>query len=84
MVHVKNVGGGPRDEDPRRPPRLPIDPKGKATKKLATKKRKYPDANTARAAAVAEAAERAERGGARSGVVIADQQLAPATIEALE
>ena len=73
MVHVKNVGGGPGDEDPRRPPRLPIDSKGKVTKKLATKKRKYPDADTARAAAVAEAVERAERGGARSGIVIADQ-----------
>ena len=53
MVHVKNVGGGPGDEDLRRPPRLPIDPKGKATKKLATKKRKYLDADTARAVVVA-------------------------------
>ena len=77
MVRVKNAGGGPGDEDPRRPPRLPTDPKGKATKKLATKKRKYADADTERAAAVAAAAERAERGGARSGVVIADQ-LSPA------
>ena len=84
MVRVKNAGGGPGDEDPRRPPRLPTDPKGKAMKKLATKKRKYPDADTARAAAVAEAAERATRGGARSGVVIADQQLPPTTREALE
>ena len=72
MAHVKNAGGGPGDEDPRRPPRLPTDPKGKATKKLATRKRKHPDAETSRAAAVAEATERAERGGARSGVVIAD------------
>ena len=65
---------------------MPADPKGKATKKLAIRKRKYLDADTdiARAAAVAEAAERAERGGARSGVVIADQQLPPATREALE
>ena len=83
MAHVKNAGGGPGDEDPRRPPRLPTDPKGKATKKLATKKRKYPDADTARAAIVAEAVDRVERGGARSGVVIADQ-LPPATREALE
>ena len=73
MVHVKNVGGGPSDEDLRHPPRLPTDPKGKAMKKLATKKRKYLDADIARAAAVAEVTERAERGGARSGVVIADQ-----------
>ena len=73
MARVKNVGGGPGDEDPRPPPHLPTDAKGKATKKLTTKKRKYPDADTARAAAVAEAAEHAERGGARSGVVIVDQ-----------
>ena len=68
MAHVKNVGGGPGDEDPRPPPRQPIDPKGKATKKLATKKRKYLDVDTARAAAVAVAVEHAEEGGARSGV----------------
>ena len=84
MVHVKNVGGGLGDEDLRHLPRLPVDPKGKATKKLATKKQKYPDVDIARAAAVAEATERAERGGARCGVVIADQQLPPATREALE
>ena len=52
--------------------------KAKATKKIASKKRKYPDVEIAHAVAVAEAAERAERGGARSGVVIADQQLTPA------
>ena len=84
MARVKNARGGPSDEDPRPSPRLPTDVKGKATKKLATRKRKYLDAEIARAVIVAEAAERAERGGARSGVVIADQQLAPATIEALE
>ena len=76
MARTKNVGGGLGDEDLRHPPRLPTDPKGKATKKVASKKCKYPDAETARAAAVAEATERAERGGARSGVVIADH-LAP-------
>ena len=68
MVRVKNVGGGPGDEDLRHPPRLPVDPKGKAMKKLATKKRKYPDADIARAAVVVVAAERVEAGGARSGV----------------
>ena len=68
MAHVKNTGGGPGDEDPRRPPRLPADPKGKATKKLATRKHKYLDVDTARAAIVAAAAEHAEVGGARSGV----------------
>ena len=83
MVHVKNVGGGPGDEDPRHPPRLSTDPKGKAMKKLATKKQKYLDADTTRAAAVAEAAEHAKRGGAHSGVVIADQ-LSPSTRAALE
>ena len=77
MACVKNVGGGPSDEDPRPPPRLLVDPKGKAMKKLATKKWKYPDADTARAAIVAAAAERAEAGGARSGVQIVDQ-LSPA------
>ena len=78
MDRVKNVGGGPSDEDPRPPARQPIDAKGKAMKK-----RKYPDADTARAAVVAEAAERVERGGARSGVVIADQ-LSPSTRATLE
>ena len=77
MARTKNVGGGPGDEDLRRPPRLPADPKGKATKKIASKKRKYPDAETARVAAIAEATERAKRGGAHSGVVIADQPLSP-------
>ena len=72
MTHVKNVRGGPGDEDMRPPPRQPTDAKGKATKKLATKKRKYPNANTTRAAVVAEAVERADRGGAQSAVVIAD------------
>ena len=42
-------------------------------KKLATKKRKYADADTERAAAVAAIVEHADRGGARSGVQIADQ-----------
>ena len=73
MARVKNVGGGPGDEDLRPPPRLPSEAKGKATKKLATKKRKYPDIDTARAATVAVVAEHAEVGGARSGVQIVDQ-----------
>ena len=68
MARVKYARGGPGDEDPRHPPRLPADPKGKATKMLATRKHKYLDADTARAATVVEATERAERGGARSGV----------------
>ena len=72
MARTKNVGGGPGDDDRRPLPHLPIGPKGKAMKKVASKKCKYPDAETARAATVAEAVEHAERGGARSGVVIAD------------
>ena len=73
MARVKNIGGGPGDEDLRCPPRLPTDEKGKATKKLAMKKRKYPDVDTTRAVVVVAATERAEAGGARSGVHIADQ-----------
>ena len=46
--------------------------KGKA-KKLTTKKHKFVDADTERAAVVAAIAEHAERGGACSGVRIADQ-----------
>ena len=57
---------------------MPTGTKGKAMKQVTSKKRKYPDAETTRAAAVAEAVERAERGGARSGVVIVDPQLTPA------
>ena len=68
MAHVKNAGGSPGDEDPRPPPCLPTDVKGKAMKKITSKKQKYADVDTARAAAVATVAERAERGGARSGV----------------
>jgi hypothetical protein len=80
MVRTKNVGGGLGDDDRRPPPRLPIEAKAK---KLATRKRKYPDAKTARAATVAEAVDHAKRGGARSGVVTTDQQLPPAIVEAL-
>ena len=83
MARVKNARGGPGDEDPRPPPHLPAEVKGKATKKITLKKRKYADADTARATVVAAAAERVERGGARSGVVIADQ-LSPAQRAAVE
>ena len=51
---------------------MPTGTKGKAMKQVTSKKRKYPNTETTRAAAVAEAAERAERGGVRSGVVIVD------------
>ena len=52
---------------------MPAGTKGKATKQVTSKKHKYPDAETSRAATVAEAAEHAKRGGARSGVIIVDQ-----------
>ena len=84
MAHTKNIGGGPGDDDRRPPPRQPVGSKGKATKQVTSKKRKYPDVETARVAIVAEAAERAERGGARSGVVIADQPVSPAVRAAIE
>ena len=76
MARVKKVGGGPGDEDPRPLPHLSAQEKGKA-KKTTTKKRKLIDVDAERAAAVASIADRAERGGARSGIRIADQ-LSPA------
>ena len=84
MARTKNVGVGPGDDDRRPPPRHPARSKGKSTKQVTSKKQKYPDVETARAAAVAEAAERAKRGGARSGVVIADQPVSPALRAAIE
>ena len=72
MARVKNVEGGPGDEDPRPSPRLSAKVKGKGTKKTTSMKQKFADVDTVRAVAVAATAERAERGGARSGVVITD------------
>ena len=83
MARTKNVGGGLGDDDRRPPPCQFAGPKGKATKQIVSKKHKYPDVEIARAATVAEAAERAERGGAHSGVVIADH-LAPDMLGRLE
>ena len=54
MARTKNVGGGLGDDDRRPPPRLPAGTKGKATKQVTSKKHKYPNAETVRAAAVAE------------------------------
>ena len=51
---------------------MPAEVNDKGTKKTTSKKRKFADADTTRAAVAAAAVERAERGGARSGVVIAD------------
>ena len=83
MARTKNVGGGLGDDDRRPLPCQPTGPKGKVTKQVVSKKREYPDIETARAVAVAEAVERAERGGACSGVVIVDH-LAPDTQGRLE
>ena len=85
IARVKNIRGGPGDEDPRPPPCLPSESKGKA-KKLTTKKRKFADADTEKAVVVAATTEHAERGGARSGVRIVDQlSLAQrATVEQVE
>ena len=83
MACCKNAGGGPGDEDLRPPPRLTAQEKGKAKKTITKKKRKFADVETERAAAVAVAAERAERGGAGSGVHIGDQ-LSPAQRAAIE
>ena len=77
MAHCKNARGGPGDEDLRPPPRLSAQEKGKEKKMITKKKHKFADVETKRAAAVAAAAERAERGGSRSGVCIGDQ-LSPA------
>ena len=71
MARVKNVGGSPGDEDPRPPLRLSAQEKGKMNK-TTTKKHKFADADSERAAVVAADIEWAERGGARSGVRIAD------------
>ena len=82
MAHVKNAGGGLGNEDPRPSPCLTAQEKGKA-KKTTTKKRKLVDVEAERAATVVAAAERAERGGARSGVHIVDQ-LSPAQRATIE
>ena len=71
--------------DPRPLPRLTAQQKGKS-KKTTKKKRKFDDVEAERAAAVAAAAERAVRGGSRSGIRIGDQ-FSPAqraTIERIE
>ena len=85
MARCKNIGGGPGDEDPRPPPRLTIQEKGKA-KKTTKKKRKRDDVEAERAAAVAAAIERAKIGGSSSGTRIGDQlSLAQrATVERIE
>ena len=82
MARVKNVGGGPGDKDLRPLPCLTTQDKGKA-KKTTMKKHKFADADTERATVVAATIDHVERGGARSGVRIADQ-LSPAQRAAIE
>jgi hypothetical protein len=86
MVHYKNVGGGP-DDDERCSPCLTEQEKAKGPKKTTTrKKHKYGDTEAERAAVVVVAAERAERGGRGSGIRIADQlsQAQRAAVEELK
>jgi hypothetical protein len=71
MVRCKNVGGGPSDED-ESPPRVIEVARGKC-KKLAVKKRKRTSTKAEIAQAVADAAERAERGGRGSGIHIGER-----------
>ena len=76
MARCKNARGRPSDEDPKPPPRLTAQQKGKA-KMITKKKRKRDDVEAERAATVAATAKRAEIGGPGSGIRIGDQ-LSPA------
>jgi hypothetical protein len=69
MARCKIVGGAPSDGD-RSPPRLTEVARGKR-KKIITKKRKRTEAEVAQA--VADAADRAERGGRGSGIQIGER-----------
>jgi hypothetical protein len=64
MARCKNIGGAPSDGDGS-PPRLIEVARGKR-KKVITKKRKRTEEEVAQA--VAEATDRAERGGRGSGI----------------
>jgi hypothetical protein len=72
MVRCKNVGGGPSDGD-KSPPRVTEVAHGKC-KKLAVKKRKRTPTEAEIAQAIADAAERAERGGRGSGIHIGERR----------
>jgi hypothetical protein len=72
MVHCKNAGGGLSDRD-ESPPRVTEVAHGKR-KKIAVKKRKRTPTETEIAQAVADAAERAERGGRSSGIHIGERR----------
>jgi hypothetical protein len=68
MARCKNVGGAPSDGD-RSPPCLTEVARGKC-KKIITKKRKRIEAEVAQT--VADATDRAERGGRGSGIQIGE------------
>jgi hypothetical protein len=72
MVLYKNAGGGPSDKD-ESPPKVTEVARGKR-KKLAVKKRKRTPTEAERAQAVADVAERAERGGRGSGIHIGERR----------
>ena len=76
MACCKNIRGGLGDEDPRPPPRLTAQQKGKA-KKTTKKKRKLDDVEAEGVAVAVGTTELAERGGSGSGIRIGDQ-LSPA------
>jgi hypothetical protein len=70
MVRCKNTGGGPSDAD-ESPPRVTEVAHGKR-KKIAIKKRKRTPTEAEIAQAVADAVERAERGGRSSEIHIGE------------
>jgi hypothetical protein len=72
MVRCKNTGGGPSDGD-ESPPRVTKVAHGKR-KKLAVKKRKRTPTKAEIAQVVADATERAERGGRGSGIHIGERR----------
>jgi hypothetical protein len=72
MVRCKNTGGAPSDGD-ESPPKMIEVARGKR-KKLAVKKRKRTHTEAEIAQVVADAAERAERGGRGSGIHIGERR----------
>jgi hypothetical protein len=72
MVRCKNVGGGPSDGD-ESPPRVTEVARGKH-KKLDVKKRKRTPTEAEIAQAIANAVERAERGGRGTGIHIGERR----------
>jgi hypothetical protein len=72
MVHCKNTGGAPSDED-ESPPRLTEVARGKR-KKIAIKKRKRTLTEAEITQTVADAADLAERGGRGSGIHIGERR----------